>query len=210
MILNQVQDGIIQINNAKTMTPELWTIFILPTDTCFGIACAFDDKKNYHKIYKIKKRSHGKPLALMVESFDWLEQYTDLSSQQIDFLKDYNKPFTILTRSSYIEMFLKFEDEEEGMFENNDIYEQIGFRVAHTPEQKKLIKKVGPIWLTSANLSGKEEIYKLKEIERQFEYYIEKWIVEVVGWKDLDPNIKPSDVFGFEGESLEQVFVRKN
>lgn len=185
-------------------------IYIIPTDTCFGIACAFDDKKNYHKIYKIKKRNHGKPLAIMVESFSWLEEYTDLTWEQIDFLENYNKPFTILTNSSYIEMFLKFEDEEEGMFENNDIYEQIGFRVAHTPEQKKLIKKVGPIWLTSANLSGKEEIYEQHKIEEQFEYYIEKWIVKILGNTDLDPEIKPSDVFWFESESLEQKFIRQN
>jgi len=185
-------------------------IYIIPTDTCFGIACAFDDKKNYHKIYKIKKRSHWKPLAIMIEDFSWLEQYTDLSTEQIDYLKNYKKPFTILTNSSYIEMFLKFEDEEDGMFENNDVYQQIGFRVAHTPKQKKLIKEVWPIWLTSANLSGAEEIYKLEDIEKQFEYYIEKGIVKIIWGGDLDPGIKPSDVFGFEWETTEKAFVRKN
>jgi len=151
-----------------------------------------------------------KPLAIMVEDFSWLEEYTDLTPEQIDFLKNYEKPFTILTTCSYVEMFLKFEDEEDGMFENNDIYHQIAFRVAHTPQQKKLIKKIGPIWLTSANLSGKEEIYQQHKIEEQFEYYIEKWIVKILWNSDLDSDIKPSDVFGFERDGVEQVFVRQN
>ena len=186
-------------------------IYILPTDTCFGIACALNDKKNYHKIYKIKKRDMWKPLALMVEDFSWLEEYTDLLEEQIDFLKNYKKPFTVLTSSSYVDMFLKFEDEEMGMFENKDIYHQIGFRVAHTPEQKKLIQKVWPIWLTSANLSGKSELYTSDDVHEQFSYYIEKGIINVIGIPKHELwNTPPSDVFGFEDESVKQVFVRKN
>lgn len=185
-------------------------IYIIPTDTCFGIACALSDKRNYHKIYKIKKRSFEKPLALMVESFEWLADNTELIPDQIQYLKEYERPFTVLTHSSYVRLFLQFEEEETGIFENKDVYTQIGFRVAHTPEQKKLLKKVWPIWLTSANLSGAGEIYTLQDIEKQFEYYIEKDIVKIVWGTDLDPDIKPSDVFGFEGESTEQVFVRQN
>jgi len=118
------------------------TIYLLPTDTCFGIAAALDDRAGYHRIYAIKKRSFDKALALMVESFEWLKNYTELSDEQIDFLKSYDRPFTILTKAPYIEMFLKLEDEEEGGFENADTYQEIAFRVAHTDLQKKLIEEV--------------------------------------------------------------------
>jgi L-threonylcarbamoyladenylate synthase len=129
-------------------------LYIFPTDTCYGLACAFDDKKNYEKIYKIKKRSHDKPLAIMVKDFAWLRENTDLSDAQVDFLETYEKPFTILTNSRNIELFLEYGDADEEYFINKDVYSRIAFRVAHNGFQESLINSVGPIWLTSANISG--------------------------------------------------------
>ena len=134
-------------------------IYLIPTDTCYGIACEITDSKSYEKIYSIKKRDWSKPLAIMVENFDWLEKYTTLSTEQIEFLKNYEKPFTILTECNSIKHMLEFEDEEM-KFDNK--------------EQKKLIKKIGPIFLTSANLSKQPEIYEKKELEKVFEYFINK------------------------------------
>jgi len=185
-------------------------IYILPTDTCYGIACALEDKKNYEKIYKIKKRRFEKPLALMVESFAWLRENTDLTDEQVDFLERYEKPFTILTDSSPVRLFLEFWDSEEEYFINKDVYENISFRVAHNDIQESLIKSVGPIWLTSANLSWAWETYDIEEIEKDFEYYIEKWIVEVMGTEDLNKDVPASDVFRFVWESLEVEYLRKN
>ena len=129
-------------------------IYILPTDTCYGIACALDDKASYEKIYKIKKRNHGKALAIMVESFKWLRENTELTDEQVDFLEQYEKPFTILTDSRPVRLFLEFQDENEEYFINKDVYEYISFRVASNDIEEKIISKVGPIWLTSTNLAG--------------------------------------------------------
>lgn len=184
-------------------------IYILPTDTCYGIACSLDDKKSYEKIYKIKKRSFDKPLALMVENFKWLRNNTDLTDEQVNFLKNYDRPFTILTESSPVRLFLEYQDENEEYLINKDIYEQISFRVAHTPEQERLISQVWPIWLTSANLSGAGETYNIEKIEEDFEYYIDNDIVKVLWRYPLDENTPPSDVFSFVWESLEIEYLRK-
>ncbi len=186
-------------------------IYILPTDTCFGIACAIDDKKSYEKIYKIKKRSFDKPLAIMVESYDWLKKNTSLNAEQIEFLKNYEKPFTVLTNSDTVELFLQYADDNEEHFINKDVYSEIAFRVANNKIEDKLIKRVWPIWLTSANISATGENYNIEEIEEDFEYYIEKNAVEILGGNTiLDEDIPASDVFWFIGESLELEYVRKN
>lgn len=186
-------------------------IYILPTDTCYGIACAFDEKKDYERIYKMKKRSLNKPLAIMVESFDWLKENTTLSLEQIDFLKQYKKPFTILTNSDAIELYLNFQDESEDYYVNKDVYSEIAFRVANNKIEEKLIKRVWPIWLTSANISEDGENYNIEEIEEEFEYYLEKGTIEVLWWKTiLDEDIPASDVFRFIDDSVELEYVRKN
>ena len=72
-------------------------IFLIPTDTCYWMACSVFDMKSYHKIYEIKKRSFKKPLSILVLDFKWLEYNTTLNINQIDFSKKTKTPFTILT-----------------------------------------------------------------------------------------------------------------
>lgn len=182
-------------------------IFILPTDTCYGIWCPIWDSDAYKRIYEIKKRDFSKPLAIMVEDLDWLYENTTLSEQQLDFISEYEKPFTVLTECPRIKMLLEFEDEEIS-YPNHYQYEQIAFRVAHTPAQKKLIQQEWPIFLTSANISQKQENYKISDIKETFQNYLNE--IKIIDEVDLDENISASDIFSFEWESLELNYLRKN
>lgn len=180
-------------------------IYILPTDTCFWIACAFDDTKSYHKIYEIKNRPLEKPLAIMIESFSWLEKNTPLNKEQIEFLKNYKKPFTIMTDCQYIKMVLNLE-QEDFCYQNKEAYKKIAFRVANNEIEKKLIWEVWPIFLTSANFSWEKEIYDIGEAKKQFEKF--KNIEFLWDKIKLDNSIKPSDIFEFEWESTEIKYLR--
>lgn len=186
-------------------------IYILPTDTCFGLACAITDFKNYEKIYKIKKRPYEKALAILVEDFNWLEKYTELTKEQIDFLKNYEKPFTILADSQYVLIWINFVDEETwDEFRNRSVYEKIAFRVANNRYEKKLVKENGPMFLTSANITDKNEIYTVEEITQEFWEYIKKWLIKFIWKDDWDLNITPpSEIFEFEWDTINQRFIRK-
>lgn len=184
-------------------------IYLIPTDTCFWIACSLDDCESYNKIYDIKKRDFSKPLAIMVEDFKWLENNTDLNGKQIEFLKKYDKPFTVLTDSDHVKAWLNFEDDEI-KFVNKEQYILIAFRVANNEIQKKLIKEIGPIFLTSANISDKPEIYKVADLKNEFKYFIEKKQIQILGEKDLSGDNPPSDIFEFVWDSLEVKYLRKS
>jgi len=186
-------------------------IYILPTDTCYWIACAVHDIKSYHKIYNIKKRDFIKPLAILVPDFKWLKDNTNLTKQQIDFLKNYEKPFTILTDCDHLKVWINYIDEDSNEFRNRDIYELFAFRVANNDTEKRLIKENWPMFLTSANLSDKPEFYSAKEIEDEFSYYLEKWKMKFV-WKNTWnlPNNGTSDIFEFDWDSLDVEYLRKN
>jgi hypothetical protein len=78
----------------------------------------------------------------LVPNFEWLERHTILTKYQINFLKKYDKPFTILTESSSTKIWLNFVDEETGEeFRNRTIYEKIAFRVSNNPIEKKLLEE---------------------------------------------------------------------
>ena len=145
----------------------------------------------------------------MVPNFRWLRDNTYLTDEQVDFLEKYERPFTVLTYSDPVELFLKFWDGTEEHFINKDVYEQVAFRVASQTVDQDLVDERGPIWLTSANLSGAWETYTYEKIEKDFEYYIENNIVEVLGSYDLDPSIPASDIFSFVWDSLEVEYVRR-
>ncbi len=186
-------------------------IYILPTDTCFWIACGLDDIKSYERIYKIKKRSLDKPLAILVTDFNWLEKNTELTKEQVDFLKKYNKPFTILTESPHVSVWINFVNDENGEeFLNRWVYEKFAFRVANNKTQDRLLKENGPMFLTSANISNEPEIYTSREIKEKFAEALEKWHIKFV-WENtwVLPKNPPSEIFEFVWETLEQKFIRK-
>ncbi|MDD3793706.1 MAG: Sua5/YciO/YrdC/YwlC family protein [Candidatus Gracilibacteria bacterium] len=186
-------------------------IYILPTNTCFGIACSIDDTKSYDRIYKIKKRSLDNPLAILVPDFKWLENNTTLTHEQVEFLKNYEKPFTIITDSPHVKVWMNYVNDENGeQFLNRGIYEKFAFRVAHNKTQERLLKENGPMFLTSANISSETEIYTSREIKKIFGEYIEKGTIKFVGENTgVLEKVKPSEIFEFVGETLEQRFIRR-
>jgi len=186
-------------------------IYILPTDTCFWIACPIHDLKDYSWIYKIKKRDLSKPLAIIVPDFKWLKENTELNTEQIDFLKKYDKPFTVLTDSDSLRVWINYIDEDDKEFINRDIYEQFAFRVANNDTQKRLLKENWPMFLTSANISNKPEIYTSRLINEEFAYYLEKEKIKFV-WENTWklPENWTSDIFEFVWDSTEIEYKRKN
>lgn len=186
-------------------------IYILPTDTCYGIACSIDDIKSYEKIYKMKNRDFNKPLAIMVKDFKWLNSNTDLSLEQIKYLKDYKKPFTILTNSDSISLWLNFQDENGVWFINRDEYKKVAIRIANNETEVSLIQDIWPVFLTSANLTWKEELYNIKDVEKEFEYYIKTKKVKLLSSNKYKlPIIKTSDIFEFDWDSLDVKYLRQN
>jgi tRNA A37 threonylcarbamoyladenosine synthetase subunit TsaC/SUA5/YrdC len=97
--------------------------------------------KDYNLIYKIKKRDLSKPLAILIPDFEWLKNNTSLTSEQIKFLKNYKRPFTVLTDCDNLKIWINYVDEDNNEFLNKDVYNRFAFRVANNDTQKRLLKE---------------------------------------------------------------------
>ena len=185
-------------------------IYILPTDTCFWIACPINDIESYKKIYEIKWRDSNKPLALLCMDFKYLDKNTFLNTEQINFIKDYENPFTILIDLDKIkdENLIKIIKN----LPNSEIYKKLAFRVNHSFMQRRLIEDNWTLFLTSANKSSSPEIFNTKEIRKQFEKEIENYDIKVFAHKDfsIKSKQKSSDIFEFIWDTLEIKYLRKN
>lgn len=179
-------------------------LFILPTNTCFWIATPINDIEWYKKIYEIKKRDFTKPLAIIVNSFEWLQKNTILSQEQIEFLKNYKNPFTVLTETK--------QDIISNNIPNKEIYKKVAFRVAHDLMHTSLINDFWPLFLTSANIAWENEIFTTKDIRKIFGDKINKYDVKVFARPDftIKSEIKASDIFEFIWNTTEINYIRSN
>ncbi len=178
-------------------------LYIIPTDTCFWIACSFSDKNWYNRIYEVKWRDFKKPLAIMINEFSILESL--LNKEQLDFLKNYHRPWTVLLKSDKLKLnFPLIKGDNSSIFPLKTEY--VAFRVANNDIQKKLIDEVWAIYLTSANFSWEKETYNVSELKEIFWKYDD---IKILAEKDLQ-NVSPSDIFEFIWETTEIKYLRKN
>lgn len=136
--------------------------FIVPTNTCYGIAGYHTDIE-YRAIYRLKGRDFAKPLAWIVKEYNDLHRYIDITDEQIEFLRAYSRPWTILAPKRQTYLLPDFLDEEQ--------YTRIAFRVASACIPNEEIREIlkYPLFLTSANLSGQKESSTLEEALRIFD-----------------------------------------
>lgn len=170
-------------------------IYIIPTDTCFGLACSIDDANWFKMIYDIKWREFNKPLAIMVNDFLIFENI--LNTKQIEFLRNYHRPWTLLIDSNLHTLPSNYKQNTS---------EYIALRVANNDIEKELISETWPIFLTSANLAWEKETYKISWLNKLFWKYKD---VKVLAKKDLQ-EVSPSDIFEFIWETTNVKYLRKN
>ncbi len=97
----------------------------------------------------------------MVRDFDSLREYTDITDVQINFLKTYPHPWSVVLRKKSTWSIPYYLDEKE--------YENISFRVAEKCIPANIRNSIRyPLFLTSANLSGKSESKTLIEARESF------------------------------------------
>lgn len=127
---------------------------ILPTDTCYGLAGALTEF-DYLQIYRLKGRDFSKPLAILVENFEDMKRYIEISDEQIEFLKTYPHPWSFLGK--------RICDLPEWM--DSEQYYMLSIRVAKVclPTSQSTLNSQFPLYLTSANLSGHPESKTLAE-----------------------------------------------
>jgi len=179
-------------------------MFIIPTNTCFWLWCFVQDLQWYKNIYKIKWRDFNKPISIFVDSFGYIEKNTKLTEQNIDFLRNYENPWTVLiniediTDNSLLQNISKLQ--------NIEVYSKIAFRVVHTKLQKNLIKENWLFFLTSLNNSWEKEILDLNQISEDLRKKIDYYDVKILD-KNINSKQDSSDIIEFQNDKM--FFLRK-
>ena len=118
---------------------------VFPTDTVYGLGVAVHAAQDCSQLYDIKKRPDGKPVAWLVGSIDDLARYgTDVPDWALDLARaHWPGALTLIVRAS--DAVPRAFQSEEGT---------IGLRMPANDAALELIRQVGPLATSSANLAG--------------------------------------------------------
>jgi L-threonylcarbamoyladenylate synthase len=126
-------------------------VLVCPTDTVYGLVCNAANKKAVEKIYKIKNRPKSRLLPIFVNNIGMAKKLVKIDSRQEKYLKKvWPGPVTAILRKK----------RGSGT---------IGIRMPHYGFVLNLVKHIGPLAETSANISGQPASTKIKEVLKQFE-----------------------------------------
>ncbi|MFA7365180.1 MAG: Sua5/YciO/YrdC/YwlC family protein [Patescibacteria group bacterium] len=139
------------------------SVFIVLTDTIYGLSCVFNNKESLKKIKKIKKIDSNRPFVVLVSDFKMLKKYFLVSNEQELYIKNEHKkndrPLSFILRFKKSSNINPCFDDKDG----------IAVRLPKVNFLTKMINEVGvPIVSTSCNITGYSFLNNRKDIELFF------------------------------------------
>ena len=134
-----------------------WAIAVIPTDTCYGFSCIYDNPDSIAKIQEIKKRGCEKPFSLLFSSLDEAKKYCQINSEQEAYINDNpNQTSFIVDKWDLLsDYFPKFNS--------------VSIRIESSWFPMRIVKYVWkPITTTSVNISWKDILSTKKDILDNF------------------------------------------
>lgn len=165
-------------------------VFVIKTGTIYGICGNALDEKVVNRIYEIKNREYEKPLIVLVDSIDMLNQITyglnDLERKITD--KFWPGPVTVILKKK--ELLSDIVTAKKNT---------VGVRKDESTLINRLIKEaVVPLVAPSANISGNKNITSIDELEDEIKNKVDYIIDE---GKIIDDKV--STLIKVENENVE-------
>lgn len=133
-------------------------LVITPTDTIYGIMGDALNEDIIRKVFKIKKRPFSKPLLLLMDSFEMVEEYTEEISEKERILMDRYWP-------GLVTFILKKNDKVSELITSGN--DTVGVRIPDNKDLLGIISKLKrPVISTSANITGTEVITSTQLLEK--------------------------------------------
>ena len=148
-------------------------VIVFETDTVYGIGCLIGSEIGIKRIYEIKNREDKKPLPVLCANFEQVEKL----------VKDFDK-YRFLAEKYWPGALTLIFDKTNVV--NDSItsgYSTVGVRIPNDFIALEILKKYGPMAVTSLNISSEPSILKFEET-----FKFENVVDFIVKGKDLSSN----------------------
>lgn len=153
----------------KSKEQHVNKIFVLKTDTLYGICARAFDKESVEKIYTIKGRDDNKPFIILIHELYDLKRFgIQLTSVQETFLKKHwPNPVSVVLSCNY----KKYEYLHRGT-------KTLAFRLPNSDTLRNFIKQNGPIVAPSANPQGEKPAQTILQAKKYFGDFVDEYVDE--------------------------------
>ncbi len=134
-------------------------IVAFPTDTVFGIGVIYNDRIAVEKMKQAKGRDASKPFPLMVSGISQLDEVAYVGLRE--------KVIAARFMPGALTMVLKRKDTVDADLVNG--MDTVAIRIPDDYFVIRLLRKVGPMFVTSANLSGQPAANTHEEVLQQLD-----------------------------------------
>lgn len=134
-------------------------VVAVPTETVYGLAVALDSEKGIKKLLEIKERpvGSGKICSLMLPSVASIREFAKISHLEYNLaLRYFPGELTMI--------FNKLDSFKHSYFDN---FDTIGIRIPAHKYMLSLLKKTGPLLVTSANPRGESACKSDSEVKKR-------------------------------------------
>lgn len=132
-------------------------LVITPTDTIYGIMADALNEDAIKKVYDVKKRGYNKPLIVLMDSFEMVEQYTEELSEMEKKLMDKFWP-------GLVTFILKKNDKISDLITSGN--DTVGVRIPDNKDLLEIIRRLKrPVVSTSANITETPVITCIEMLE---------------------------------------------
>ena len=134
-------------------------IVAFSTDTVFGIGVIYNSLAAVNNMKEVKGRDANKPFPLMVANVKQLEEVAYVTEREKKIAKNF--------MPGALTLVLKRKDSIPSEFVNG--FDTIAVRIPDDSFDLKLLRKTGPMFVTSANLSGQPAATTVEEVLEQLD-----------------------------------------
>lgn len=177
---------IVEFKDYKEVWDSLYdgNIVSFPTDTVFGLASIIEDEA-VQKLYEIKGRDN-KPISVMCANVGDVKKVAYITEVE-EFIVNEFMPGAltiVLKKKEFLPDVLTAS------------LDTVGIRIPDKPELVDFLEKTGPLAVTSANVSGEDDLVYTNDVYNKFESEISHVIK---GSVDV---YKPSTVCKVDGDNI--------
>ena len=166
-------------------------VIVYPTDTQYAFGADIFNDDSIRKVFEIKNRSYNNPLPIAVAKYDDIIKYTYKNK----FVKSIYEHFL----PGKLTIILYKKDNISNILTSG--MDKIAIRIPKNKIALELLKKFGPLTVTSANIHGKKTSYVIKDLQMQFSSEISVYL------DDGRLDAKPSTIVDLT--SKKPIIVRK-
>lgn len=131
-------------------------LVVFETDTVYGLGCKISSENGISKIYNIKKRDNRKPLSILCSSIEQVKTIAILNEEALTIAEKYwPGPITLICNKK------DTVSDVATCHENT-----VGVRIPDSVIARSILKKNGPMFVTSLNESNQPAIVNYKDTLR--------------------------------------------